>query len=56
MEEKQSEAVFAKDWAHMHSVCFSSVDDDLRNMINYLDKEITEVVRLRYQRVHIDTG
>ncbi|KAF5003356.1 hypothetical protein FDECE_10086 [Fusarium decemcellulare] len=34
---------FAQDWTHIHTACFSSVDRDLREFINYLDEEITKV-------------
>ncbi|KAJ4168478.1 hypothetical protein NW754_010391 [Fusarium falciforme] len=34
---------FARDWTWLHAACFSSVDNDLRQFINYLDEEITKV-------------
>lgn len=37
-------AEFARDWTWLHAACFSSVDNDLRQFINYLDQEITKVV------------
>ncbi|RSL66869.1 hypothetical protein CEP53_003197 [Fusarium sp. AF-6] len=36
-------AEFARDWTWLHAACFSSVDNDLRQFINYLDQEITKV-------------
>ncbi|RTE79748.1 hypothetical protein BHE90_005787 [Fusarium euwallaceae] len=43
IRERGSKSDFVRDWAHLHGVCFSSIDSDLRNMINYLDEEVTEV-------------
>ncbi|XEU94918.1 hypothetical protein FSHL1_000202 [Fusarium sambucinum] len=34
---------FVHDWTYLHTVCFKGVDADLRDMINYLDKEITNL-------------
>ncbi|KAJ3527466.1 hypothetical protein NM208_g10686 [Fusarium decemcellulare] len=34
---------FIEDWVHLHSTCFSSIDDDLREYINFLDEEVTKV-------------
>lgn len=39
-------AKFARDWTWLHGECFTSVDNDLRQFINYLDQEITKVVGL----------
>lgn len=44
--EEGSETVFATDWTRLHAACFSMVDADLRNMVNYLDAEVVKVVRL----------
>ncbi|KAH7142071.1 hypothetical protein EDB81DRAFT_653561 [Dactylonectria macrodidyma] len=38
-----SKSEFAQDWTHLHAVCFGCVEHDLRNMVNYLDEEITKV-------------
>ena len=35
---------FVNDWTRLHAACFSSVDDDMRQFINYLDEEVTKVV------------
>ncbi|KAL6922931.1 hypothetical protein FSST1_000205 [Fusarium sambucinum] len=34
---------FVHDWTYLHAVCFRGVDADLRDMINSLDKEITDL-------------
>ncbi|CAG1971405.1 unnamed protein product, partial [Fusarium graminearum] len=36
-------SIFVSDWTYLHSVCFKSVDADFRNMINFLDEEITNL-------------
>ncbi|KAH7006596.1 hypothetical protein EDB82DRAFT_544376 [Fusarium venenatum] len=36
-------SVFVQDWSHLHTTCFSSINDNLRKFINYLDHEITDL-------------
>ncbi|KAI6747827.1 hypothetical protein FGRA07_09544 [Fusarium graminearum] len=36
-------SMFVSDWTYLHNVCFRSVDADFRNMINFLDEEITNL-------------
>ena len=37
-------SLFTQDWTHLHTACFGSVDDNLRQFINYLDEEVTKLV------------
>ncbi|KAG9494923.1 hypothetical protein J7337_013152 [Fusarium musae] len=36
---------FIADWTNLHIACFSSVDHDLRQFINYLDEEIDKLFK-----------
>ncbi|RFN51777.1 hypothetical protein FIE12Z_3980 [Fusarium flagelliforme] len=38
-----TESVFVQDWSHLHTTSFSSIKDNLRQFINYLDQEITDL-------------
>lgn len=36
-------SVFVQDWSHLHTTCFSTIKDNLRQFINYLDHEVTDL-------------
>jgi hypothetical protein len=49
LKVSDEQSVFVKDWTHLHTTCFGSVDDNVRYLINYLDEEVTAVVRTPYK-------
>ncbi|KAI6755748.1 hypothetical protein HG531_004854 [Fusarium graminearum] len=43
-ESGGGDSVFVQDWSHLHTTCFSNIKDNLRQFINYLDHEITDLL------------
>jgi len=46
------QSAFVQDWSHLHTACFSSIRDNLRQFTNYLDQEITDLARIMMNRIY----
>jgi len=53
MEDGPRAWEFAMDWTLLHAMCFDSVENDVRQLINYLDWEITKVVSSLFCRFRL---
>lgn len=44
IKDAEVAGAFVRQWVQLHSMSFGSVGDNLRQFINYLDEEVTNIV------------
>ena len=46
LEDTRRAQGFVQNWHSLHSIFLGTVEQDMRKFVNYLDRELTAVVRL----------